>query len=96
MPGATPDLQRPFDCPICGSNEYHGVVFQSRKGGDYHASLYECGGCHVVFGDVEKFTRVIRSTWSKQFTNREVKATRETLAYPEPWNSAAWMEKPKR
>jgi hypothetical protein len=90
-----PKLNRPFDCPLCKSNEYHLVMFPRANGTVYSTELYQCGGCSAVFTEPERLSRLVRSTADDKLKWREVRETRDTPAYPERWNSAAWMKQVK-
>jgi hypothetical protein len=69
-------LERPFLCPLCGSNEYVFVVFPRKDGTVYLTNIYQCGGCTVVFTDPERFSKLYRSTYDRERHWRELRPTR--------------------
>lgn len=71
-------LERPFLCPLCGSNEYVFVVFPRKNGTAYLTNLYQCGGCTATFTDPERFTRLYRSTYDRERHWRELRPTKDT------------------
>jgi hypothetical protein len=91
----SPELNEPFDCPLCKSNEYYLVTFPRPNGTVYSTKLYQCGGCTAVFTEPERFSRLVRSTANEATHWREARETRDTPAYPDKWNSSAWMKKVK-
>lgn len=70
-------LERPFLCPLCGSNEYVFVVFPRKDGTAYLTNLFQCGGCTVAFTDPQRFTKLYRSTYDRQRHWRELRPTKD-------------------
>ena len=55
-----------FLCPLCGSNLAHFVNVDGRSGNPVRMPFYQCAGCTVQFGDIQRFKRLMRHTYDTE------------------------------
>lgn len=46
-----------FECPICGSKEFHRLQVTGRNGKKVDSESWECSRCSVVFRSWRQFTK---------------------------------------
>ena len=50
-------LNLPFACAVCGSDEFHPVIYTRSYGVRRLTGAYACAGCSTMFRDADKFTK---------------------------------------
>lgn len=84
-----------FLCPLCQSNLALVVSVQGRSGKPFFLPFYRCAGCSVLFGDIKRFTRLVRHTYDAKEHRLEEKPTLGPDDRPLPfWSPAAQLKKP--
>lgn len=51
------EIKPPFECPLCGAEEYDQVQVLDKLGHERKTQAFQCRGCTVMFKNRDKFTR---------------------------------------
>ncbi len=65
-----------FNCPLCGSNHAKHVCVSRPNRESYKTEFYECAGCRVMFRDLGRFTKLIRSVYNTELKRIKIKEVR--------------------